>query len=283
MFRQMFEEKYMRFTCGKSKAVTFSYDDGVKADARLIEIFNRYGMKAAFNLNSELFDCENWHGRMDEEQTYKTFANCGHEIAMHGARHVFMNKVPLPEAINEVVKNRAYLERKFDRTVRGMAYAYNGYNDEIISALKALGVIYARTTESTHAFSLPENFLKLHPTCHHGDACLKELEEKFLKENPEDEFKHRESRLFYIWGHSYEFDDNANWHVIESLCKDLAGRKDIWFATSAQIAEYVAAYKNLVFSLDGERAFNPAYMPVYLEIRGEVYEIGAGREVVFKK
>ena len=28
---------------GKKKAVTFSYDDGVTQDGRLMEIFNRYG------------------------------------------------------------------------------------------------------------------------------------------------------------------------------------------------------------------------------------------------
>ena len=39
---------------GKKKAVTFSYDDGVTQDIRLIEIFNRYGLRATFNLNSGL-------------------------------------------------------------------------------------------------------------------------------------------------------------------------------------------------------------------------------------
>ena len=39
---------------GKLKAVTFSYDDGVTQDKRLIEIFNKYGLKATFNLNSGL-------------------------------------------------------------------------------------------------------------------------------------------------------------------------------------------------------------------------------------
>ncbi|HNX14524.1 MAG TPA: polysaccharide deacetylase, partial [Oscillospiraceae bacterium] len=33
----------------KKKAVTFSYDDGVTQDIRLIELFNKYGMKATFN------------------------------------------------------------------------------------------------------------------------------------------------------------------------------------------------------------------------------------------
>lgn len=39
---------------GKMKAITFSYDDGVTQDRRLVELFNRYGVKGTFNLNSEL-------------------------------------------------------------------------------------------------------------------------------------------------------------------------------------------------------------------------------------
>ena len=38
----------------KLKAVTFSYDDGVTQDIRLIELLNKYGLKCTFNLNSEL-------------------------------------------------------------------------------------------------------------------------------------------------------------------------------------------------------------------------------------
>ena len=41
---------------GKKKAITFSFDDGVTQDRRLVEIFNKYGLKATFNLNSELLD-----------------------------------------------------------------------------------------------------------------------------------------------------------------------------------------------------------------------------------
>ena len=41
---------------GINKAITFSYDDGVTQDVRLIEIFNKYNIKATFNLNLELLD-----------------------------------------------------------------------------------------------------------------------------------------------------------------------------------------------------------------------------------
>ena len=283
MFRQMFEEKYMRFPEGKAKAITFSYDDGVKADKKLVKILNSYNLKATFNLNSRLFDCENWHGRMDEDETYKTFYESGHEVAIHGARHIFLNKIPMPEAVNEVITCRTYLEQKFGRIVRGMAYAYNGYNDEIIQALKSLGIAYARTTESSHSFDIPCDWLRLKPTCHHADKFLPELLEKFLNGSPEQEFKHREPWLFYIWGHSYEFDDNNNWDIIESLAKKVSDKKDIWFATNGEIYDYVQAYNGLIFSVDGERALNPSAIPVWIEIRGKVYKIDGGNVLQFDK
>ncbi|MDE7083396.1 MAG: polysaccharide deacetylase family protein [Clostridia bacterium] len=284
MKRQMFEEKFMRFPCGKAKAVTFSYDDGVKADLKLLKIFDKYGVKGTFNLNSDLFDCENWHGRMDEEETFNAFKSGVHEVALHGARHIFLNKVPLPEAINEIVQNRLYLENRFGRIVRGMAYAYNGYNDDIVGAMANLGVAYARTTEPSYSFEVPADWLRLKPTCHHADPKFYELLTKFLSTSPTDEFKHREPYLLYIWGHSYEFDDDNNWNLIENACAELAKhKKDIWFATNGEIYNYCQAYGSLVYSLDGERVFNPSHTPVFVELRGKIYEVPAGGETVFEK
>ena len=40
--------KIMQKWQGKLKAVTFSFDDGVTQDKRLVEILNKYGLKATF-------------------------------------------------------------------------------------------------------------------------------------------------------------------------------------------------------------------------------------------
>lgn len=283
IFRQMFEEKYMRFPKGMCKAVTFSYDDGVSADRKLLSVLKKYGLKCTFNLNSDLFDCVGWHGKMNEEETFEAFCDSGQEIAVHGARHIFLNKVPLPEAVNEILECRRYLENKFERTVRGMAYAYNSYNEGIVGALPALGIDYARTTDGTHAFALPENWLLWNPTCHHGDSGLFALADKFLSSSPEGETKRREPWLFYIWGHAYEYDDNDNWNIIEELGEKLSRTKDIWFATNGEIYEYVTAYSRLVYSLDGERVYNPSSQSVWVEIRGKTYEIPAGKTITFDR
>lgn len=284
MFRQMFEEKYMRFPEGKCKALTFSYDDGVKADKKLLQVFEKYGLKGTFNLNSKLFDCQCWHDRMDEKTTFEAFENCGQEIAMHGARHIFMDKVPLCEAVKEAADNRDYLENKFGKIVRGMAYAYGGYNDGIKRVLADLGVAYARTTHSTYGFEIPADWLELNPTCHHTEKELAPLADKFFGGSPLKEFKHREPWLFYVWGHAYEFDDDNNWDIIEGLGKRAAEKADeIWLATNVEIYDYVQAYNRLVFSLDGERVYNPSALPVWIELRGKTYKIDAGKTVSFDK
>lgn len=283
MFTQMYEEKYMRFPEGRAKALTFSYDDGVVADVALLELFNRYGLKGTFNLNTLLFGCREWHNHMDEAQTLAAYADSGHEVALHGARHIFLNKVPLPEAVNEIVQNRVKLEEMFNRIVRGMAYAYNGYNGDILDVLPKLGVEYARTTEDTNAFSLPENFYLWRPTCHHRSPDFPALCDKFLKASPESEKKHRESLLFFVWGHSYEFDEDDNWSLIEGFAQKAGGRKDIWYATNIEICEYIKAYRALVYSIDGERVYNPTALPVWVEIRGKTYKVGPAQTVAFDK
>lgn len=283
MFIQLYEEKYMRFPQGLAKAATFSYDDGVAADERLLRVFEKYDLKGTFNLNSQLFQAQCWHGRMDEETTYKLFVSSGQEVAVHGARHTFLNKVPLAEAIKEIVDCREYLEDKFNRLVRGMAYAYNSYNDEVVKILPSLGIDYARTTQSTHSFALPGNWLLWHPTCKHTDKQLLPLAEQFLAQSPANAPKHRESLLFYVWGHSFEFDDDGNWEVIEDLGKRLSKAGDVWFATNGEICSYVKAYDSLIYSLDGERAHNPTATDVWIELRGKVYKIAAGETIQFDK
>lgn len=279
----MCSEKFMRYPNGLCKAAVFSYDDGVAADRKLIKIFDKYGVKGTFNLNSGLFDAQDWNNRLNEDDLFKTFAGCNHEIALHGQKHIYLTKVPLAEAAMEVTLNRLYLENKFKRVVRGMAYAYGAYNDEVVSALKSLGIIYARTTEPSYSFEIPNDWLRLKATCHHNDKRLEEIVDKFFASAPEKEPKLRESLLLNIWGHAYEFDNDNNWDLIEGLCARLKVSGDIWLATLDEVYDYIKAYENLIYSMDGERVINNSAISVFVEVRGKTYEIGAGKEVVFEK
>ena len=55
--------RFLRFPEGKFKAVTFSYDDGCRADIKLSEMLCKYGLWGTFNLNSSCLgkDTNDWH------------------------------------------------------------------------------------------------------------------------------------------------------------------------------------------------------------------------------
>ena len=73
---------YMSFPGGRKKALTLSYDDGVRQDRKLIKILDKYGIKATFNINSGCFskdtDFDSLQGRMSEEEVKALFENSHH-------------------------------------------------------------------------------------------------------------------------------------------------------------------------------------------------------------
>jgi len=81
---------------GKSKVLTLSYDDGPVQDIRLIQIFDRYGIKATFNLNSGCYLPEDvsrqkFDGRMKASEAMALYQNSPHEVAAHGFHHGSMS------------------------------------------------------------------------------------------------------------------------------------------------------------------------------------------------
>lgn len=274
----LYNETFMRFPNGLSKALTLSYDDGVEADKKLLALMAKYGLKGTFNLNSGV-DGNGIHNRMSKEDTYKTFSNCKQEIALHGVKHLFLTKVSVPRGIDEVLNDRKALESTYGCIVNGMAYAYGAFNEEIKKYLALCGVNYARTTASTHSFDIPSDWLELNPTCHHNDKELMPLLESFISACPDKEIKRKDPLLFYLWGHSYEFDENNNWRVIEQFADKAAGRADVWYATNGEIYRYVQAYNSLVFSVDGSTVYNPSALDVWFCQKDVIYKVSSGATI----
>lgn len=258
---------FMRFPGGKAKALTLSYDDGVEQDIRLMGIMGKHGLKGTFNLNSGAFAAEGTvypagqiHRRMTESQVKEVYGNSGHEVAVHGLTHPFLEKLPENMAMWELIKDRENLENLFGVIVRGMAYPFGTYSDTVVECLKKAGLVYGRTVISSHSFDIPKDWLRLEATCHHNDPELMPLAEKFIADKPVVA-----PWLFYLWGHSYEFEADDNWDVMEKFA-DLAGnREDVWYATNIQVYDYVQAYGRLEFSADGRQVYNPAAVELYFE------------------
>ena len=269
--------RFMRFPEFKTKAVTFSYDDGVRTDKNVIEILDKYGFSGTFNIHGKALE------RTDEEALTKDeFLSIyeKHEVANHGRKHTALIKTVPIDGISEVLEGRMVLEKFYKKIIRGFAYPDIGKtNDEIKAYLKMLGVSYARTTKSTHSFNLPADWLEWDATCKHDDEKLMELCEEFINTDPKNKYvSSRDSILFYVWGHSWELD--GRWHVLEDFCKKLSGENDIWKATNMEIYEYVNAYSSLVFSADNKIVHNPTHFTVYYEEDKENKVVKPGETII---
>ena len=273
--------RYMRFPEGKRKALTLSYDDGVEQDVQLMELLERYRVKCTFNLNSGCYPPEGTvypagtiHRRMPESAVSRLYRSPLAEVAGHSSTHPLLDQLAPSQAMKEIVDDRIRLEEQFGKLVRGFAYPYGTYSDVVVELLRAAGIVYARTVESHHSFKLPQDWLRLGATCHHDDPMLMKLAGEFVSQTPE-----RDSWLFYLWGHSYEFEQHGNWDVIENFLKTVSGREGVWYATNLEVYDYCKAYEQLIFSADGKTVYNPSALPVWCQFDDEIVEVGAGKTV----
>lgn len=271
----------MRFPGGLAKALTFSYDDGVEQDERLVSILNKYGMKGTFNLNSgcyaepgRVWEPGRIHRPLSGDRVYALFRDGVHEVAVHSLTHPYLDELPAAVAAHEVLTDRVNLERQFGRIVRGMAYPMGTYSDETVEVVKSCGIAYARTTKETQDFKIPTDWLRLHPTCRHSHPQLMELAEKFVTTDPEGR---KQAKLFFLWGHSYEFERDDNWQLIEDFTAYMAQYADkLWYATNIEICDYVEDYRRMIASADGHLLHNPTARTLWVEYNGRVITIAPG-------
>ncbi len=272
----------IRFPKGLKKALTLSYDDGVEQDIRLMDILDQNGIRCTFNLNSGLWTAEDhvWpeghvHRRLKASQAAALYRNPNHEVANHGEKHLALTDLPPEGILREVMEDRRNLEKMFGKLIRGLAFAYGARSDRVEETLRlrTTGIAYARTVGSTGSFGIPEDFLCWNPTCHHDHPRLMELADEFLAMDT------KAARIFYLWGHSYEFEGHNNWHVIERFCEKMARHEEIWYATNIEIADYVTAFRSLRTSADGHIIENPTATDIWVDADGVTVMIPAGKTV----
>lgn len=258
-----------RFPEGRGKALTMSYDDGVVFDEKLIEIFDRYGIKGTFHLNAGLFGKESWD-RLPRERIREVYRN--HEISAHGYTHQRLTEISEEAAAMEIIRDREGLEEITGAPVRGMSYPFGDTNPRVTEIISALGIEYARVVETTGDYTVPDDFLRWKGTCHHNDRLL-ERGKDFLSQTP------YQMMLMYVWGHSYEFRNDNNWGMMENFCARIGGHADVWYATNQQICTYVKAVRSLRFSMRQDVVWNPAATDVWISVDDSPLKIPAGKTV----
>jgi peptidoglycan/xylan/chitin deacetylase (PgdA/CDA1 family) len=273
----------MLFSEGKSKALILSFDDGTIADRRLVKILNDYGLKGTFHLNSSKLDSK---GYLTREEVKKLFN--GHEVSVHTANHPGLAGMSKIDIVYEVIEDRKELENLAGTIVRGMAYPFGSYDNFVVETIRGLGIDYARTTNDSYNFSIPDNFLTWQPSIHQfgktyykaNDAENDKKELKSFYQFVSDFMKADTLALLNVWGHSWENNGDGNkWNELENFFKIVSNRKEIQYTTMIDLVDYINAFRNLKFSVDKKIVRNQSSIDVYIRINKQSYKIPAGSEI----
>ena len=224
---------------GKKKAITFSFDDGCQQDVELINLLNKYGIKATFNLNTGVAGLDlsfEQNGRMIKRNIVKLDEIAprykGHEVAVHTLHHPDLTSLSDEEVLKEINEDQVNLEKAVGYKIKGMAYPGGLYNDHLVDLIKSkTSIKYARTAAfSVDSFNIQNDLYRLNQFFWLNEGVdFDKLIDDFLRES-------NELKVLFIWGHSYEIDvyDNVleKW---EKLFQKLKDRDDVFFGTNSEV------------------------------------------------
>ena len=222
------------------KYFTLSFDDGTYEDEKMIVLLKKYGIKASFCINTGLMDgndvievAGNWR-RMNFEYAKKNKVYEGFDVISHGFKHKELTFLGESEIISEIRQDAQKIAELTEKSPVGFAYPggtayYNGYITDII--LSSTDIRFARDTDDTFAFYLPENFMAWKPTCSLLDNKLFSLAERFINTEA------TEDMLFYGWDHPWAITAYNAWDKVEKLFKMLSEHDDIVFVSNTGFYE----------------------------------------------
>ena len=199
------------------KIVSLSFDDGTIYDKRFIDLLNKYGLRATFNLNSGLDDLI-WYyedkpiRRLNLEESKEIYK--GHEVASHSLTHPYFSSLDEKRQIREVEEDILNLEKIFSRKIEGFAFPFIDQTEANIQVVKNnIDLKYIRCSIFTEKI-LPKDRYHVGINALYDDKDIYEKLERYKSNS-------LPNSLFVIAGHSYEFEVKNDWEKIENLLKYL--------------------------------------------------------------
>lgn len=235
-----------------NKYFSWSFDDGLEQDKRIIQILKKYGIGATFHLNSGLFGVRRYisrignlgmhetpadqfeaksfhllpashHYRIPREELKAVYA--GFEIASHTVGHVNLAKCSEEERKRQVKEDVDALSSLFEQEITGFSYPFGAGAKQSRDALSQAGIRYARLATATGSFSFPDDPLNMPLTCWHISPKTFQTLDQFIREKPQEE-----DMFFLMFAHGYEFDfgtKESNWEKLEKICETVSSHDDI--------------------------------------------------------
>ena len=214
------------------KYFVFSIDDGTVFDRATIELFNRYGVRATFNLNSGLDDFV-WYYEGKIPIYRNKLEKCldlyrGHEVASHSLTHPYLDSCSDEEVIRQSNEDIWNLQRIFGRDVVSFATPFETCGDREAALIRDNTPIQnVRLSVIDESFAFPSDPFHIKITALDIDRALELL----------PDFLNREKACFVYAGHSYDFYVGNSFDRLEELLRILTSRDDVKIVTMAELVD----------------------------------------------
>ena len=213
------------------KYFVFAVDDGTTYDQKVIDIFNRYNIRATFNINSGLQDFvwykEDLPVRRLDLYKYKDIYN-NHEVASHSLTHPYLTSLSDEEVYYEVKIDKDNIERIFNRKVTSFSFPFDYFDERTINIIKGLGISHIILPEIDDSFRFPSDTFHIKVTSWNIDDALTKLD-RFIKD--------KDAEIFIYLSHSYDYEFDHSYDKLEKLCQLVTSQSDIKTITIGEIAE----------------------------------------------
>lgn len=162
--------------------VTFTFDDfprtALTAGAEIIE---RYGARATYYVAMGLMGCENRLGEQFRRADLRALVERGHEVALHGSKHISARKSPVEEFIGDVADGeRAIRECIPEGASSNFAYPYG---EATLTTKRLLGRLVRSSRGTIAGLNGPEvdlNLLRAN-SLYGGDEQMNRVRHLILK------------------------------------------------------------------------------------------------------
>ena len=216
------------------KYFVFSIDDGTIYDEKVIGVFNKYGIKATFNLNSGLQSFV-WYKddkpvrRLNINEYKHLYDN--HEIASHSLTHPHMTMCSDDGIIKESKEDISNLSQIFDRKVEVFAFPFHDYDERTIELVKNnTPAKVIRVSREDESFKFPSDPYHVGITSYKIDHAFG-LFDKFIKD--------KEAELFVFVAHAYDFEFDWGYEKLELLCQKVLAQKNIKIIPMSALADLI--------------------------------------------
>lgn len=203
------------------KYFIFAIDDGTIYDKKVIDIFNKYNIRATFNLNSGLQDFV-WYKDDKPVERLKLFENRhiydNHEVASHSLTHPWLTSLSDEDVYREVKEDVDNIERIFDRKVTTFSFPFDYFDERTINIIKSVGIKQIILPEIDDSFKFPRDLFHIKVTSWNIDDALTKID-GFIKD--------KNAELFIYLSHSYDYEFADNYDKLEMLCKKVLSDKNI--------------------------------------------------------